>query len=262
MHNLIWMSDLHFTAQGLVQGHDPRRRVDLAVTFVNAHYQDAQVCVISGDMVDRGTPEDYSALAERLAALNVAILPMVGNHDDREVFKATFPVPETCMQDFVQYSVATDDGLILCLDTLKVGSDAGELCADRLAWLEMQLTAAQDTPVYIFMHHPPLSLGLPMQDTDRLENGDAFLDLVTQFDAVKFMFIGHVHRPISGVVCGVPYCTMRSVLYQAPPPQPAWNWDTFKPANEAPNLGVVELNKGDVRVQYVQCSAFEDGVQG
>jgi len=260
MPSLIWMSDPHFTKSGLVSGHDPRVRLSAALDFANLHYGDAQVCVISGDMVNHGTAQDYEALQTHLEHSDIAILPMVGNHDDRAAFKSTLSVPDTCMDDFVQYSVEIDGGLIVCLDTQKTGSDCGVLCAQRLAWLKQTLEGANDLPVYIFMHHPPMQLGLPMQDTDSLENPQDFWDVVTGFDCVKYLFIGHVHRPISGVVNAIPFSTMRSILYQAPAPRPDWTWDTFAPANEAPNFGVIEVSDGAVMLQYVQFCDFETGV--
>ncbi|MGI9370135.1 MAG: phosphodiesterase, partial [Ruegeria sp.] len=227
MLKLIWMSDLHFTHEGEVLGHDPRIRLDAAVDHVNHHHADAGLCVISGDLVNRGSRVGYEALQTRLDKLSVPYLPMVGNHDDRDLLRQTLPLPQSCMTDFIQYSVSTSDGLIVCLDTQKSGSDAGEFCAERIGWLQRVLENAEGALVYLFMHHPPMALGLPMQDTENLENGDEFLSLISRFDCVKYLFVGHVHRPISGTVTGIPFSTMRSVLYQAPPPRPEWNWDTF-----------------------------------
>lgn len=259
MLKAIWMSDPHFTNAGDVLGHDPRIRLDMAVNHINANHSDAQFCVVSGDMVNRGTQEDYEALTKRLENLDIPLLPMVGNHDDRHLFRENFLLPATAMDKFIQFTLSTPDGLFVCLDTQKNGSDAGELCAERLAWLQNVLENAGDTPVFIFMHHPPMTLGLPMQDTDRMIDGDVFLDLVSGYSCVKYLFIGHVHRPISGTIRGVPFSTMRSVLYQAPAPKPAWNWDTFKPSEEAPNLGVIMISDADVNLQYEQFCQFEDG---
>lgn len=262
MHKVIWMSDPHFTHEGNVLGHDPRVRLQAALDHINRYHHDANLCVISGDMVNRGTHADYDALLNRLNKLAIPFLPMVGNHDDRTLFRTILPLPEACMADFIQYTVPTTDGLIVCLDTQKSGSDAGEFCGERLAWLQDILQNAVDMPVYIFLHHPPMPLGLPMQDTENMEDGDTFLDLVSKYDCVKYMFIGHVHRPISGTVKGIPFSTMRSILYQAPAPRPEWNWDTFKPVEEAPNLGVITIAESAINLQFEQFCNFETGTAG
>ena len=158
---VIWLSDLHFVADGLVQGHDPRVRLAKAVEFINAHHADAAYCVISGDLVDRATSTDYVALKVILKDLNVPLLPMVGNHDDRAMLKDVLPLPATAMLDFVQYTVKDGAALIVCLDTLVPGSDHGTLCETRLSWLARVLSDTRDRPALVFMHHPPMALGLP-----------------------------------------------------------------------------------------------------
>ncbi len=256
---IIWMSDPHFTHQGDVLGHDPRVRLQAAVDHVNTHHSDAQACVISGDMVNRGTRADYQALQAILATLCVPVLPMVGNHDNRALLRETLPLPATCMADFIQYQVAVEGGLLVCLDTLKAGADAGEMCPSRRAWLDKTLRDAGDTPVTLVMHHPPMALGLPMQDSDRMEDGESLLDLVARYECVRYLCIGHVHRPITGVIRGIGFSTMRSVLYQAPPPVPDWDWSSFAPAAEAPALGVLSLQGADVTLQMEQICPYETG---
>jgi 3',5'-cyclic AMP phosphodiesterase CpdA len=259
MPKAIWMSDLHFAAKGDVQGHDPKARLSAAVEHVTAHHSDSAFCIISGDLVNRGSPEDYNALKPYLDDLPCPYYPMAGNHDDRALIKATFDLPADSMDEFIQYSVQTTHGLILCLDTQKTGSDAGEFCSVRTEWLLQKLEAAPDTPVFLFMHHPPMSLGLPMQDTDRLEDSSAFLNLIAQYSNVQYLFIGHVHRPITGTIQGIPYATMRSVLYQAPAPKPDWDWNSFQPTHEAPNLGVITLNDAGVCLHYTQFCGYKVG---
>lgn len=256
MTKIIWLSDLHYVCDDLVQRHDPRLRLSAAIDHINAHHRDADFCVISGDMVECGTREGYVAVANALKDLTVPYYPMVGNHDERALFRDHLPLPANCMATFVQFTIPTADGLLICLDTLKPGSDAGEVCDERRAWLQNALTAADDTPVCIFMHHPPHALGLPMQDVDRMVNGDNLLSLIGGFRNVRHLFIGHVHRSIAGSIDGIPFATIKSILYQAPPSSPPWDWDTFTPAKEAPNIGVITMQSGSVTIQFEEfCDA-------
>lgn len=252
MTKIIWLSDLHYTARGTVSGYDPRIRLQAAIDFINTHHDDADICVLSGDLVNHGTAMDYAALSDQLKSLRPTMAPMVGNHDNRSLLRAHFDVPSTAMPDFVQYALVSKTHQILCLDTQKHGADAGQFCAERLRWLHTQLRKHPSLPSYLFMHHPPMPLGLPMQDQDRMENGDAFLDALSDHANVKHLFIGHVHRPITGTVRGIPFATMRSVLYQAPAPKPDWTWQTFAPAPEAPQLGVLTLDGADSQLHFTQ----------
>ena len=176
----------------------------------------------------------------------------MGNHDTRDAFTCGLPLPPDRLDGFVQFAISLADVRLLCLDTLKPGSAAGEICAARLAWVEAQLRAHPDDPTLVFLHHPPMALGLPMQDIDRLENGVALLDLLAAIGNVRFIGAGHVHRPVCGSVRGISFATMRSVLMQAPPPRPAWDWGSFAPADEAPAFGVIDANGDDVNLQYIE----------
>lgn len=252
MLNSIWMTDLHFTTHDLVRGADPRKNLSAAISHINQHYADHEFCIISGDLVNKETAEVYNALKGQLEELKIPYFPMVGNDDNRDLLRSTLPLPENCMTDYIQYSIATDEGLMLCLDTLRDGEVEGELCQTRLDWLKRELDGAQNMPVFIFMHHPPMDLGLPMLDPLKMQNGDEFLDLIAGYDNVKHLFMGHVHRAISGTVRGIPFSTMNAVSFQAPAPRPDWSWDSLKSNNEAPGFGVLNIENADVNIKYTQ----------
>lgn len=246
---IVWMSDLHFVEEGLVLGHDPRLRVAAAVDHVNAHHADTDLCVVSGDLVNRGRLAEYAALKNHLDRLVVPYEVMVGNHDSRAELRQVFKMPPGCMESFVQYVLPYPACRVICLDTLDPGSDAGQFCPARLEWLEN--TLAQGRPCVVFMHHPPLALGLPMQDPDRLVDGGSLLDVLSAHGAALHLFAGHVHRGTCGMVQGLPFATIPSVLYQAPPPRPAWDWNSFTPAAEAPMIGIIRAGD-DVTLHYEQ----------
>lgn len=261
MTKIVWMSDPHFQNAGLIDGLDPRKRLKAAIDYANAHYADADFAVLSGDLVGDDVEGDYSVLATYLAESDLPIYPMVGNNDDRHGFLRHLSIPQTAMPEFIQYSVDTPDGRCVFLDTHMTGSHAGELCETRLNWLAATLADAAGQPVYIFMHHPPHALGLPKQDEIKLQNGDAFLEVILGQSNVKHLFMGHVHRPTCGTIRGIPFATVGAVSFQAPAPRPVWDWDSFKPPEEAPHFAVLDLSDGDVTLQYVQFCAFDVGME-
>jgi 3',5'-cyclic AMP phosphodiesterase CpdA len=165
------------------------------------------------------------------------------------------------MSDFTQYFIDTSDGRFIFLDKHNAGSHAGALCEPRLMWLDQTLADAGPKPVYIFMHHPPHALGLPKQDEIKLQDADAFFEIVLKHANVKHLFMGHVHRPTCGTVKGIPFATIGAVSFQAPPPKPDWDWDSFRPPEEAPHLAVLDVVNGDVTLQYIQFCRFEVGMR-
>ncbi|UWQ82164.1 phosphodiesterase [Leisingera caerulea] len=259
---LIWMSDLHFEAEGLVQGHDPRLRLQAAVGYIAEHHADAAACLITGDLVETGSERNYKRLREALSGLPMPVLPLAGNHDDRRVLRDVLPLPDSAMPGFVQYRADFEDLWVLCLDTLIPSQAAGILCQERMGWLAAELAALEGRPAIVAMHHPPVKLGLPMLDPDNLQNGNELLDLLAGFPNVLHLLAGHVHRPCSGTARGIPFATAKSVLYQAPPPQPEWDWSSFRPAAEAPALTVLERTETGLTLQQCQFCDYALGAAG
>ena len=62
---LIQLTDLHMVPPGeRLWGLEPRARLDAAVAHINAHHGDAEACIVTGDLVDGGTPAAYEALPD------------------------------------------------------------------------------------------------------------------------------------------------------------------------------------------------------
>lgn len=262
MRKIIWMSDPHFQHNGTYKGHDPRVRMERAIKHVNTHHADADFAILSGDLVGDELEQDYADLAHYLSKSKVPVHAMMGNHDDRALLRKHLGVPSSAMRDFVQYAIEGADETIICLDTHKENAQSGTMCQTRLDWLSETLTRLADKPAYIFMHHPPLALHLPPLDDSNLEDSDAFLDVISAHNNVKHLFMGHVHRATTGIIRGIPFASMNALSFQSPPPRPAWDWDTFNPAHEAPQYGVLHIQADSVVLQYTQFCEFSDGYSG
>ncbi|MCV6584030.1 MAG: metallophosphoesterase [Marinibacterium sp.] len=252
MTRIVWMTDPHLQAEGDILGLDPRAHLSAAITHASTHYPDADFGILSGDLVGENHPRDYAALAEQLTASAFLIHPMMGNDDTRSEFRRHLTLPDGAMPDFVQYAIAIPEGQILCLDTHKPGSSAGQLCGARRDWLEAMLGWAPDTPTYIFMHHPPMALGLPRQDELMLEDADDFLDLIARHPQVRHLFMGHVHRPTCGALRGIPFSTLGALSFQAPPPRPDWQWGDLRAAPEAPHYATIDIRPDGAVLQFIQ----------
>ena len=255
----VWLTDLHFDVAPVLD-HDPIQRLDAAVAYINATYPDAAFCVISGDIVETASDDAYAEVKSHLGRLVMPFWPMTGNHDRRALMRRHLDLPDSAMDRFVQYALEAGPVRVLCLDSLCEGEAKGELCQTRFDWLEHQLTQDQDRPTLIMLHHPPMALGLPMLDPDRLEQGDTLLELLARFPNVRQLCFGHVHRPVTGRLGHLSYCGLRSILYQAPPPYPLWDWDSFAPALEAPELAVVSCSADQIGFQMLQFCPADLGV--
>ena len=246
---IIWISDLHQTVSGQVEGVKCSDRLQQLIEQVNRWHSDAACCVASGDLTDTGTPEEYEALLEALAALDIPFLPMIGNHDHRETMMRSVPRPGQAMDQYFQYRYDVGELTLLCLDTNLPGSDAGAFDDARLNWLSDTLTACKDRRVIAFTHHPPGPLGLGPLDEMALLEHERFIEILADAPQVEHLFCGHVHRPVSGVIGGVPFTTLRALAHQTLPPYREWDWETFVARDERPQYGVILAGKNRLVVQ-------------
>jgi len=108
-----------------------------AVAAINRLDPLPDVTVITGDLVDRGEPDEYDHLRRLLAPLRMPVFVIPGNHDAREPLRAAFGGDGYLSADgFIQYAVEDYPLRLAALDTLVPGKHHGELCAERLDWLD------------------------------------------------------------------------------------------------------------------------------
>jgi 3',5'-cyclic AMP phosphodiesterase CpdA len=173
------------------------------------------VVVITGDLVDKGEPAEYGHLRGLIAPLSRPVFVIPGNHDAREPLRAAFAadgyLPQT---GFLQYAVEDYPVRLVALDTLIPGEGGGELCADRLAWLDETLAAAPDRPTAVMMHHPPFATGIERMDRAGLRGSEAFAAVIARHPQVERILCGHLHRAIDQRFAGTVAGTAPSTAHQ------------------------------------------------
>ena len=173
------------------------------------------VTVITGDLVDRGEPAEYQRLRDLLAPLRMPVYVIPGNHDAREPLRAAFGADGYLSGDgFIQYAVEDYPLRLVALDTLVPGKHHGELCADRLDWLDRTLAAAPDRPTLVMMHHPPFVTGIDYMDKFGLENTAGLAAVIARHPQVERILCGHLHRPIDRRFAGTVAGTGPSTAHQ------------------------------------------------
>ncbi len=153
--------------------------------------------MLTGDLADGGTDEDYATLRALLAPLPMPFFAIPGNHDKRETFRKGFQdiLP---FEDgpFLHYETSFQGIRILALDTLIDKSVKGALCPERLAWIERKLAKPHDGMTLILMHHAPYISGIRFLDNISLvEGGHAFGEMIARQQGRVRLLCGHIHRP-------------------------------------------------------------------
>lgn len=201
------ISDIHIKTPGrLAYGKvDTTAMMQRCVQEIMALRQQPDVIILTGDLVDIGDPVEYAGLMEVMAPLRHRILAVPGNHDDRDNMRAAFAkgtyLPP---QGFLHFVIDEDryPVRLIGLDTVIPRQSGGELCAERLEWLERQLAARPDRPTLIMMHHPPFKTGIGHMDDIGLSGSEAFAAILARHPQVELVTCGHLHRSIRATVGG------------------------------------------------------------
>src|SRR5437868_338683 len=157
------ISDLHIKPSGvLAYGRvDTGRALERCVAALNEFTPSPDFVVISGDLVDTPTSEEYEHLKRLLASLKLPFAAIPGNHDSRDMMRATFPGSDYAFSSGpLDQKIETGELDLLLVDSSVAGKPHGELDGSTLQWLEATLASHAHRPALLFLHHPPFVAGI------------------------------------------------------------------------------------------------------
>lgn len=205
------LTDLHIKPEGrLAYGHvDTAACLQQALCALRALPQSPDLLLLTGDLADSGTPEEYrrlrGLLESGLADRPMPWLLVPGNHDSHDGLRAVFPdAPGADAGRWWQFAIQRDDWplRIIGLDSVCPGESGGELCSDRLQWLSRQLRDGPHTPTLLALHHPPFATGIGHMDDIGLRGADRLEALLDKNAQIELVVSGHLHRCIRASVGG------------------------------------------------------------
>ena len=137
------ITDLHISTPGSANDRHFRtaEHLERAVTHLNELAPRPDVVLATGDLVERGEPEEYARLRAILDGLAMPLYVIPGNHDARGPLVRAFGDRGYLPRDggFLHYTVEDWPVRLVALDTHVPGASGGRLCAERLAWLDARL---------------------------------------------------------------------------------------------------------------------------
>ena len=200
------ISDLHIKPPGsLAYGKvDTAAALRRCVAELNRLRPRPELVVISGDLADTPTSDEYVYLEQLLAPLEIPFIGVPGNHDSRELMRAAFPEQAYASQSGPLNQLRAVGGLdLVLLDSSVPGQPHGELDAATLRWLDVTLAASTERPALVVLHHPPFATGIWHMDRQNLLNADALAAIVRRHPRVQLIAAGHVHRATLTTFAGV-----------------------------------------------------------
>lgn len=208
------LSDPHVTTG--VLGAVPAAGLHRALGRVLALRPRPDCVVITGDLVDRGRPDEYVALREVIGPYPLPVHLVAGNHDDRESLLDTFGGTPYLGGGFsAHYHVDHPEVTVVVLDSLTPGEVGGRLGEEQLGWLDGVLAGRPEVPAVICVHHPPVAVVTPAVDAVRLADGDALAEVVRRHPHVVRVAAGHLHRPVTTAYAGTVLTVAPSTWRQA-----------------------------------------------
>jgi 3',5'-cyclic AMP phosphodiesterase CpdA len=139
------ISDLHIKPPGsLAYGRvDTAAALERCIAALNEFRPKPDFVVVSGDLADTPTMEEYEYLKRLLAPLKLPFAGIPGNHDSREMMRAAFPQAAYAFASGPLNQRVEIGGLdLLLLDSSVHGKPHGELDAATLQWLDATLASA------------------------------------------------------------------------------------------------------------------------
>jgi len=193
------LTDTHFGNRPEVI--DRNRRVVDAVAAL-----DPDVVLVTGDVADHGTAEEYAEAHDVLGTLTAPVLWCPGNHDVREALAETiFGAPSSEPLDVVfeigGFRFLLLDSLVPARDGRRVGH--GELADESLEWLHAQLESSS-LPSFVALHHPPADVGIDWIDDIRLRDEAGLEAVIAAHPQVLATLVGHAHTAAATTFAGRP----------------------------------------------------------
>jgi 3',5'-cyclic-AMP phosphodiesterase len=174
-----------------------------------------------GDVVEDESPEldreRYRQFLSILSALDAPVIHVAGNHDQihlgeddlRALWKHRGPLHYSLDLGGVHFSV---------LNTLEQKDVAVRLPAEQIAWLAGDLERAAP-PVVVLMHHPASEMDLAgnrwfekAAHICRVAERRELRKVIEASGKVRAVFNGHAHWNHLGVMAGIPYVTLQSLI--------------------------------------------------
>lgn len=217
--NILHVSDIHYRQQYAAQtegyqgmlGRMQSPMIPLTTCIERAKEKHTiDLLIVSGDLTEDGSPEDYAYLKQNLRDMlgEIPILVTLGNHDIKANFRQGWCQSASESSPYNQVFDA-GDFRIICFDNSCHGFADGVVDERQFLWLEEILGEEDGKPVLFVTHHHLLKA---QASTSAWPGADRLLDLLGNKDICAIL-CGHTHHAYTGTVRGIPYFTVASMSF-------------------------------------------------
>ncbi|MDK9500916.1 metallophosphoesterase [Streptomyces katrae] len=201
------LSDVHIDG-----GPRAAERTRAVLDYLDALPYDLAAVLVSGDITDNGTPDEYEEARKLLTSRHPLVI-CPGNHDERLAFRRGLLGEEEPSAAPVD-QVLRGEGFVLAVcDSSVPGEHHGYLEDSTLEWLDGVLTGTpQEVPVLVAFHHPPVGLHTPYVDEIRQFGEERLEALALRHPHLRAFLCGHAHTAAATTFAGRPLLVAPGVV--------------------------------------------------
>lgn len=234
MH-LAFITDLHIGSENEKPFDiDVRLHFETMLQDIVTHAPDH--IIIGGDLCfQTGDVNIYHYVKTLLDETKIPYSLLSGNHDDSLMMAEVFNVQLWEKQLVKRTRMGGVEMFFLDSSTTFISEE-------QLAWLQQELEECI-SPVFVFVHHPPLKVNMPYMDKQwPLQNGDALAEILFQHKYNVYVFSGHYHIEKTTVKKNItqfitPSCFVQIDQYA----------EAFKPDHHVPSWRMIEWNENTLQ---------------
>jgi 3',5'-cyclic-AMP phosphodiesterase len=212
------ITDCHVVEPGelVADRVDSGATLERAVRQINELPTPPSLVVATGDLVNDGRAAQYDRFQEIVAELSIPLVPVPGNHDDRDELRARFTdvLPPGRADEPIDHVLDVGPLRLVFVDTQVPGAIGGAISPAQVSWLDDVLSELPGRPAVVFQHHPPFATGIGFMDREAFAGADEYAAMLERHDHVQLVSCGHLHRSIIRRFGGTVACTWPSTCAQ------------------------------------------------
>lgn len=244
---VLHVSDVHATDGCSLYGSvDGIERLALVGEYARATGVTPEAVIVTGDLVQRGNPGAYPAVAAACRSLSevvsAPVFTVLGNHDD-PVAARVLPGHEAGHRGVSE---------VAGMRIVRLDSHTGALGSEQLDWLATVLEEPSPAGTIVALHHAPLGSPLPTLSRQGLADAEQLIAVLTGSDT-RAVLAGHFHHALAATAAGIPVLVGPSLAYHqvmdAGPDRVA--------GHDAPAFSLVQFTSLGVSAAEVSLSAHE-----
>ncbi len=188
---VVQITDLHILpeAEARLVGVDTAQSLSKVIDDIGQLSPPADLIIASGDLTDDGSPQAYRRLRKLFSDIDYPIFVIAGNHDETANMNEYLVAGNI----FHQKQQMIGGWQILYLNSKVEGYSYGQIADEEMRWLKSALDT-NNSPTLLVMHHTPLRLCA--SPSCQMENNQALLSLLVEYDFVKGLIAGHTHNHV------------------------------------------------------------------